>query len=66
MHGRLRFLNTGSLHVRSGNTLRIVSSVSRTADALANGPKYRLPSFTIFRVTSTRGHGSCTLTFTLT
>jgi hypothetical protein len=39
MHGRLRFLNTGSLQVRSGKTFRIVSSVSRTATALWNGPK---------------------------
>ena len=39
MQGRLRLRNTGSLHVRRGNTLRIVSSVSRTADALAKGPK---------------------------
>jgi hypothetical protein len=43
-----------------------VSSVSRTADALANGPKYRLPSFTSRRVTSTRGHASASVTFTLT
>ena len=39
MHGRLRLRNTGSLQVRSGKILRIVSSVSRTADALWNGPK---------------------------
>ena len=29
-HGRVRFRNTGSLQVRSGNTLRTTSSVSRT------------------------------------
>ena len=39
MQGRLRLRNTASLHVRSGNILRIVSSVSRTAEALWNGPK---------------------------
>jgi hypothetical protein len=46
--------------------LRIVSSVSRTADALWNGPKYRLPSLTIRRVTRTRGQVSRIVTFTLT
>ena len=39
MQGRVRFRNTPSLQVRSGKILRMVSRVSRTADALWNGPK---------------------------